>query len=207
MDHKMSDRVKKPGGEINAYGQQKLPPGQLDTSKFPVMTYGPTPIVEIEDYVLSVEGLVSKVRTWTYSELLDLPQTDLKADFHCVTAWSRYDDTWRGTMFRDLYELIAESVEPDAKHIMQHAYGGYTTNLPIERMLQEDVMIAHTFNGEKLSVEHGGPVRIFTPRRYGWKGAKWIHRLEFMAEDRPGFWEKNGYHNEADPWKEERYWD
>ncbi len=191
----------------NVYGQPKLPPGQLHTSKFPVMTYGPTPLIEVEEYRLGIEGLVSDEISWSFADLLELPQSDLKADFHCVTAWSRYDDTWTGILFKDFYASIAENVDPTAKHVMQHAYGGYSTNLPLAWMLDEDVMIAHTFNGESLPIEHGGPVRIFTPRRYGWKGAKWIHRLEFMADDRPGFWEKNGYHNEADPWKEERYWE
>ena len=202
----MNDKSERVDG-LNVYGNPKLPPGQLHTAKFPVMTYGPTPIVETDDFFLKVEGLVSDERSWTFNDLMNLPQTEMTADFHCVTAWSRFGDTWGGVMFRDFFNEIEGTVDQAARHVMQHAYGGYTTNLPLEWMLDEDVMIAHSLNGASLPTEHGGPVRIFTPRRYGWKGAKWIHRLEFMAEDRPGFWEKNGYHNEADPWKEERYWE
>lgn len=191
----------------NRYGNEKLPSGQLFTEKFPVMTYGPTPVIEPERWSLNIKGLVTDERSWTWEEFLALPQTTLLADFHCVTHWSRFDDEWTGVMFRDLWERIKDVVKPEAAHVMQHAYGGYTTNLPLARMLEEDVMLAHTFNGRPLPVDHGGPVRVFTPRRYGWKGAKWIKSLEFMDRDRPGFWEQNGYSNTADPWKEERYWD
>lgn len=191
----------------NRYGNEKLPSGQLFTEKFPVMTYGPTPVIEPERWSLNIKGLVTDERSWTWEEFLALPQTTLQADFHCVTHWSRFDDEWTGVMFRDLWERIKEGVKPEASHVMQHAYGGYTTNLPLAWMLEEDVMLAHTFNGRPLPVDHGGPVRVFTPRRYGWKGAKWIKSLEFMDRDRPGFWEQNGYSNTADPWKEERYWD
>lgn len=191
----------------NRYGNEKLPSGQLFTEKFPVMTYGPTPVIEPERWSLNIKGLVTDERSWTWEEFLALPQTTLQADFHCVTHWSRFDDEWTGVMFRDLWERIKDVVKPEAAHVMQHAYGGYTTNLPLAWMLEEDVMLAHTFNGRPLPVDHGGPVRVFTPRRYGWKGAKWIKSLEFMDRDRPGFWEQNGYSNTADPWKEERYWD
>lgn len=191
----------------NQYGNPKLPPGQLFTEKFPVMTYGPTPIIEPEYWSLSIRGLVSEERSWKWEEFLALPQTTLHADFHCVTHWSRFDDEWTGVLFRDFWEEIKDVVKPEATHVMQHAFGGYTTNLPLAWMLGEDVMLAHTFNGEQLEAEHGGPVRVFTPRRYGWKGAKWIKSLEFMDRDKPGFWEQNGYNNSADPWKEERYWD
>ena len=191
----------------NRYGKEKLPAGQLYTEKFPVMTYGPTPIIEREHWELRIHGLVQEERKWNWEEFSRLPQTTLQADFHCVTHWSRFDDNWGGVLFKDFWEEIKEIVSPDATHVMQHAYGGYTTNLPLEWMLEEEVMFAHTFNGEPLPVEHGGPVRIFTPKRYGWKGAKWIKSLEFMAKDKPGFWEQNGYSNTADPWKEERYWE
>lgn len=193
--------------ELNSYGKPKLPPGQLYTAKFPVMTYGTTPVVEKADWRFSIGGLVSQERSWTWDEFMQLPQTTLHTDFHCVTHWSRFDDDWTGVLFRDLWETIRDVVSPEAKFVLQHAYGGYTTNLPLEWMLEEEVMLAHTFNGEPLPVEHGGPMRVFTPKRYAWKGAKWIKRLEFLAKDKPGFWEQNGYSNTADPWKEERYWD
>jgi DMSO/TMAO reductase YedYZ molybdopterin-dependent catalytic subunit len=192
--------------ETNRYGKEKLPPGQLFTEKFPVMTYGPTPVIEKEEWSLTAQGLVSEEISLNWNDLRELPQTELNADFHCVTHWSRFDDVWKGVLFRDYYESIASKVEESAAFVIQHAYGGYTTNLPLDWMLEEDVLIAHTFNGEPLTVEHGGPVRVFTPKRYGWKGAKWIRTFEFMKDDKPGFWEKNGYSNTANPWNEERYW-
>ncbi|HEY6951478.1 MAG TPA: sulfite oxidase-like oxidoreductase [Bacteroidota bacterium] len=187
----------------NRYGKPKLPPGQEGTGKFPVLTYGPTPDISTRRWSLKVWGLVDE-RSWSWEEFMQLPQTKLKADFHCVTHWSRFDDEWEGVMFRDL--CAALNLKPGAKHVMQHAYGGYTTNLPLRWMLDEDVILAHTFNGAPLPSDHGGPLRVFTPKRYAWKGAKWLNGLEFLAEDKPGFWEMNGYSNSADPWKEERFW-
>ncbi len=191
---------------LNEYGMAKLPPGQLHTEKFPVMTYGPTPVIEQAEWKLELIGLVSDERTWTWSEFMELPQTTLRSDFHCVTHWSRFDDDYTGVMFTDFYNAIKERIDPEATHVMQHAYGGYTTNLPLQLMLEEDVMFVHSFNGEPLPVDHGGPMRIFTPKRYAWKGAKWIRKVEFMKGDRQGFWEQNGYSNTADPWTNDRYW-
>lgn len=187
----------------NSFGKPKLPPGQEGTEKFPVLTYGATPKISLEEWRLKVWGLVEE-KVWTWKEFLELPQTKLKADFHCVTHWSRYDDEWEGVMFKDLYATL--KANPATKHVMQHAYGGYTTNLPLQWMLDEDVILAHRFNGAPLPVDHGGPLRVFTPKRYAWKGAKWLNGLEFTTKDNPGFWEINGYSNTADPWKEERFW-
>ena len=191
---------------INQYGLQKLPAGQLHTEKFPVLTYGPEPDISTADWRLRIFGAVDAPFELTWTEFLALPQSTITADFHCVTHWSRYDDQWTGVRFSDLWNAIRARVSPDAQHVMQHAYGGYTTNLSLKMMLEEDVIFAHTFNGAPLPREHGGPMRTFTPKRYAWKGAKWVNGLEFLVRDRPGFWEQNGYHNEADPWKEERYW-
>ncbi len=187
----------------NSYGKPKLPPGQIATAKFPVLTHGVTPDVAIADWRLRAFGCVAQEMVWTWEEFMRLPQTTINADFHCVTTWSRFNDRWTGVLFRDLVKHIP--LRPEARFVMQHAYGGYTTNLPLSVMIEEDVMLAHTFNGEPLPRKHGGPVRVFTPLRYAWKGAKWIHALEFLADDRPGFWEENGYSMSADPWKEERY--
>jgi DMSO/TMAO reductase YedYZ molybdopterin-dependent catalytic subunit len=187
----------------NQFGKSKLPPGQQATSKFPVLTYGPTPKVTKAVWRFRVWGLVEE-RSWTWDEFMRLPQTKLKADFHCVTHWSRFGDEWEGVLFKDLYSVLR--LKPGAQFVMQHAYGGYTTNLPLQWMLDEDVIFAHTFNGDPLPEDHGGPMRVITPRRYAWKGAKWVNGLEFMAKDNPGFWELNGYSNTADPWKEERFW-
>ena len=176
------DRSPRPEG-ANRYGKPKLPTGQTGTDKFPVLTYGDVPQIDPASWRLRVFGLVDE-HEWTWDEFLQLPQTKLKADFHCVTHWSRFDDEWEGVLFRDLAARLR--IQPVARHVLQHAYGGYTTNLP-------------------LPSEHGGPVRVFTPKRYAWKGAKWIHALEFLAQDKAGFWEQNGYSNTADPWKEERF--
>lgn len=188
---------------LNAFGKPKLPPGQTPTTKFPVLTYGETPVISTEQWRFRVWGLVEPME-WRWEEFLKLPQSRIRADFHCVTHWSRFDDEWEGVLFRDLVKVL--KLKPEAKFVLQHAYGGYTTNLPLQWMIDEDVILAHTLNGEPLPVEHGGPMRVVTPRRYAWKGAKWINGLEFMAKDKPGFWEVNGYSNTADPWKEERFW-
>lgn len=190
--------------ELNYFGKPKYPPGQYITKKFPVLTYGVTPNIVTSDWKLKVWGLVDEIVSFTWDEFMKLPQTQMKADFHCVTTWSRYDDTWEGVLFTDLFKAL--KIKPEATHVMQHAYGGYTTNLPLDWMLKEDVIFVHTVNGEPLERDHGGPMRVFTPRRYAWKGAKWVNGLEFMKDDRPGFWEQNGYSNSADPWKEERTW-
>jgi DMSO/TMAO reductase YedYZ molybdopterin-dependent catalytic subunit len=188
----------------NRIDPRRIPPGQTIADKFPVLTYGDVPMVETSDWKLDVWGLVEEPLSFTWNEFMKLPQASLKADFHCVTAWSRFDDVWEGVLFKDFAGSL--KIKPRAKFVMQHAYGGYTTNLPLTVMFEEDVMFAHTLNGEPLPRDHGGPMRVITPRRYAWKGAKWIRGVEFMSENRPGFWERNGYSNSADPWKEERYY-
>lgn len=188
---------------LNSYGLPKTPPGQVATAKFPVLTEGSTQNIDIKDWRFRVWGEVEETVEWTWDEFMKFPQTTIRADFHCVTRWSRFDDDWTGVLFKDLIKFI--KLKPTAKYVMQYAYGGYTTNLPLDVMVNEDVIFAHTFNGQPLPREHGGPMRVFTPRRYAWKGAKWVNGLEFMAEDRPGFWEERGYNTPADPWKEERF--
>jgi DMSO/TMAO reductase YedYZ molybdopterin-dependent catalytic subunit len=195
------DKKVSPDG-VNAYGKPRLPQGQTGTEKFPVLTYGPTQYVDTKEWSLKVWGL-AKDHVWSWDEFMALPQKKLTADFHCVTHWSRFNDEWEGVFFRDLIQGL--SIHQDAKHVLQHAYGGYTTNLPLDWMIEEDVMFVHTINGEPLTAEHGGPLRVLTPKRYAWKGAKWVNGLEFLAKDKPGFWEQNGYSNTADPWKEERF--
>ncbi len=188
---------------INSFGRSKTPPGQIATVKFPVLTYGETPNVSREEWRFRVWGEVDGECAWTWDDFMKFPQTTIHADFHCVTRWSRFDDDWKGVLFRDLVNFIR--IKPTAKFVMQHAYGGYTTNNSIDVMMNEEVIFAHTFNGAPLPREHGGPMRVFTPRRYAWKGAKWVNGLEFMTKDRKGFWELNGYDTPADPWKEERF--
>ena len=188
---------------INSFGKAKTPPGQIATTKFPVLTYGETPTVSTTDWRMRVWGEVEEEVEWTWDDLMRMPQTTLRSDFHCVTTWSRFDDDWTGILFKDLVRTL--NLKSTAKFVMQYAYGGYTTNNALDVMLNEDIMLAHTFNGAPLPREHGGPMRVFTPRRYAWKGAKWINGFEFMAVDRPGFWELNGYNTPADPWKGERF--
>ncbi|MFI5253258.1 MAG: sulfite oxidase-like oxidoreductase [Bacteroidota bacterium] len=188
---------------VNSYGKPKTPPGQVATVKFPVYTFSETPDIDSKVWRLRVWGEVEEESEWTWDEFMKLPQTTLRADFHCVTRWSRFDDDWTGVLFIDFVKFIR--VKPSAKYVMQHGYDGYTTNNPLEIMLNEDVIFAHTFNSQPLPREHGGPMRIFTPRRYAWKGAKWVNGIEFMRNDKPGLWEMNGYNTTADPWKAERF--
>lgn len=188
---------------INYFGKPKTPPNQVATAKFPVLTEGEAPIVDTKDWRFRIWGEVEEEIIWTWEDFMKFPQTTIRADFHCVTRWSRFDDDWTGVLFRDLVKFI--KLKSTAKFVMQHAYGGYTMNLPLDVMINEDVILAHTLNGMPLPREHGGPMRVFTPRRYAWKGAKWLNGLEFMAKDRLGFWKQNGYNTPAHPWKEERF--
>ena len=180
----------------------KVPPGQSLTEGFPVLTYGPTPRVEADAFELRVFGLAEE-QVFTWQDLLALPQTDLTRDFHCVTHWSKLDVSWTGVRTTDFMNAIKPS--PDATHVMLHCYGGYTTNLHLDDFLAEDCLIAHKLEGEAIPVDHGGPVRVIIPHLYAWKSAKWLSGIEFMDGDKPGFWERNGYHMRGDPFKEERY--
>ncbi len=181
----------------------RLPPGQHLTDKFPVLTYGSTPHVPKDRWRLRVTGLVEEALVWTYEDLAAMPQADITADFHCVTRWSQLDNAWTGVPIREAMSRVR--LKPEAGFVMVHGYGGYTTNLHLEDFLDDDVLLAHSRNGEPLSGEHGGPLRLIVPKRYAWKSAKWINGLEFMAQDRPGFWESCGYHMRGDPWAEERF--
>ncbi len=180
----------------------KLPPGQALTERFPVLTYGPTPRVAKEAFELRVFGL-AKERLFDWEALMALPRTTQTRDFHCVTHWSKLDVTWTGVLTSEL--MTALEVKDEASHVMLHCYGGYTTNLELEDFLVEDGMIAYLLEGEDIPVDHGGPLRALIPHLYAWKSAKWLSGIEFMAGDRPGFWERNGYHNRGEPWAEERY--
>ncbi len=179
-----------------------VPAGQSVTERFPIMTYGPTPRVTKDEFELRVFGLVEE-KTFSWQDLLALPQTDLTKDFHCVTHWSKLAVSWTGVLTTELIKQL----EPDssATHVMFHCYGGYTTNLAIEDFLAENCMVAHKLEGQDIPVEHGGPVRTLIPHLYAWKSAKWLSGIEFMVGDKPGFWERNGYHMRGDPFKEERY--
>lgn len=179
-----------------------VPQGQSVTDRFPVLTYGPTPRVTEEELELKVFGLADE-KLFTWADVLALPQATLTQDFHCVTHWSKLAVTWTGTLTTDLMQEL--NVSPEASHVMFHCYGGYSTNLLLEDFLSEGCMLVHKLEGEAIPIEHGGPLRALIPHLYAWKSAKWLNGIEFMSEDRLGFWERNGYHLRGDPWKEERY--
>jgi DMSO/TMAO reductase YedYZ molybdopterin-dependent catalytic subunit len=180
----------------------RVPPGQYLTKGFPIMTYGQTPHIDRDSWQLKVWGLATGT-TFAWEDLMSLPQYDFTADFHCVTRWSKLDVQWRGVKVSDLMQGL--EIDPAAKFVMQHCYGGYTTNLPLEDFLKSENFFAHTLSGEPLPIEHGGPLRLVVPHLYAWKSAKWINGLEFLDRNVSGFWERNGYHDRGEPWTEERY--
>jgi DMSO/TMAO reductase YedYZ molybdopterin-dependent catalytic subunit len=181
----------------------RLPPGQFVTEKFPVLTYGPTPQVDLGSWQLTIDGAVERELTLSWEELISLPTVRNETDIHCVTRWSMLDTSWEGVAFRELAERVRPL--PAARFVMQHSYGGYTTNLPLGELMGDDVLLAYRFGGEALEPEHGGPLRMVVPKLYFWKSAKWVNRLEFLTEDSLGFWETYGYHHHGDPWNEERF--
>jgi DMSO/TMAO reductase YedYZ molybdopterin-dependent catalytic subunit len=183
--------------------RDRVPPGQFLSNKFPVLTYGSTPKVDLDTWKFRVFGLVEQEVELTWDQFTKLTWTTVTADFHCVTQWSSLDNTWEGVTFPDLMTLAQP--KPEAKFVMAHCFGGYTTNLPLEVAMEEG-LLAHKQDGEPLGEGHGWPLRLIIPSRYGWKSAKWLNGIELIAEDAPGFWEQRGYNNNADPWKEERFW-
>ena len=182
----------------------RVPPGQYVTEKFPVLSVGRNPRFDLTDWDLRLDGEVESPLTLSWEELHALPQSEVTVDIHCVTRWSKLETTWRGVRVRDLLE--SAGVKPTGTHLMAHCDGGYTTNLPVEAALADEVLMAHTYDGRPLEPDHGAPLRLLVPRRYFWKSAKFLRRLEVMSGDRMGFWELNGYHNDADPWQEQRHW-
>ncbi len=187
-----------PGSE-----ERRVPPGQRVTEKFPVLHYSSIPKFDAQTWDFRVFGLVEKPLTLSYDEFLALPTVRIVADIHCVTGWTKLDTTWEGVPFQELIRLV--QVKPEAEFVMVHCEQGYTTNLPLQVLMDDDVLFAYRYDDAPLTPEHGHPLRLVVPKRYFWKSAKWVRGLEFMAQDRLGFWEVRGYHNNADPWKEERY--
>jgi len=181
----------------------RLPPGQKEVKNWPVLDLGAQPDVKPENWRLQVGGLVENPLAFTLPEFHALPQEDLTSDIHCVTQWSRFDNHWRGVATRTILELAKP--KPEAAHAIFHSYDGYTTNVKLSVFAEANALLAHSWEGEPIPREHGGPVRMVIPDWYFWKSAKWLTRIEFVAADQPGFWEVRGYHNEGDPWKEERY--
>lgn len=183
----------------------RVPPGQFVTEKFPVLHYGSVPAIELATWDFRVFGLVETPITLTWDEFRALPETTITTDIHCVTRWSKLDTTWTGVRWRDFIEAVGVKFSLDASHLMAHCENNFTTNLPLDILDDEETMFAWEYEGEPLAVEHGWPLRLLVPKRYFWKSAKWIRGIEFMAGDRPGFWERNGYHMNGEYWREERF--
>ena len=192
----------------------RLPPGQSLTQKFPVLHYGPVPSFNPATWDFRVWGEVQEDKQWTWDEFNQLPRTRIVMDIHCVTRWSKFDTEWEGVSVRTLVEQGVIELNPATKHVLQHAEYGFTANLPLEIVLQDNFLLATHFNGEPITPDHGYPLRgvighigdqpdLKTP--YFWKGAKWLRGMQFLTEDQLGFWEQAGYHNEADVWLEQRF--
>jgi DMSO/TMAO reductase YedYZ molybdopterin-dependent catalytic subunit len=180
----------------------RVPPGQYVVGDFPVLSAGPTPHIALEDWSLTIDGAVDTVRTWSWEEFLEVPSETITVDVHCVTKWSKLDTTWTGVSV----DTLLDGVATEAEHVTAWSDGGYTANLPLEDVTGGRAWVAHSFAGEPLEPEHGGPARLLVPQLYFWKSAKWLRGLALTIEDEPGFWEAAGYHNYGDPWREQRYW-
>lgn len=185
--------------------EPSIPPGQHVTDGFPVLHVGDVPAFDRAAWRLRIFGSCRNAFELTYDELIALPAAQWNGDIHCVTRWSKRNTHWKGVLFRDIASRAA--VSSTATHVLQHADNAYTTNLPLQVMFGDDCLVAYEFEGAPLEPVHGGPVRMLVPSRYFWKSAKWLRGIEFLNEDHPGFWEMRGYHNDGDPWKEERYAD
>jgi DMSO/TMAO reductase YedYZ molybdopterin-dependent catalytic subunit len=183
--------------------RDRLPPGQTLVKDWPVLDLGVQPEVKPDKWRLRLEGLVAAPLALTLPDFMALPQTELVNDIHCVTAWSRYDNHWQGVRAAHLLELARPTQA--ARFVSFTSYDGYTTNVSLADFAEQEVLLAHSWEGQPLSRQHGGPVRVVLPKLYFWKSPKWVTRIEILGVDRPGFWEVRGYHNNGDPWAEERY--
>jgi len=183
--------------------ESRLPPGQHLVRNWPILDLGQTPNVAREVWRLDITGVVEFPTSWTWHDLISAPQTHKVSDIHCVTSWSRYDNNWDGVTTHDLMEAVQP--KPDATHVLLTSNDGYTTNLSLEDFSSPEALLVHSWEGQPLPLDHGGPVRLVVPHLYFWKSAKWLRRIEFATADHPGFWEVRGYHNHGDPWREERY--
>lgn len=189
----------------DVYRKERIPPGQSRTRKWPVLHASIVPHVPLEKWRFDVGGLVERPLSYSWDEFQKLPRVRVLADFHCVTRWSRLGNLWEGVSVREV--LSRAGIQPGAKFVIAGGYDGdWTTNLPLEEFLTDDALFADTHDGEPISADHGGPCRLIVPRLYAWKSAKWVRSIELTASDHSGYWEKLGYHNHGDPWKEERMW-
>ena len=183
--------------------EDRLPPGQHLTTGFPVLDLGIKPKIPTADWSLEICGAIENATTLDWDALNSLPQTSDTSDFHCVTTWSKFDCDWSGVAFTDLLDLVRPT--GDATHVLYTAYDGYTTNTPLDLLYDSDALLASSFEGKSFTTDHGGPARVIIPKLYAWKGAKFVKKIEFLAEDQLGYWEKRGYSNTADPWLEDRF--
>ncbi len=188
-----------------ANNNERVPPGQYLVEKWPVLSYGPTPRFHPATWDFRLFGLVEEPVRLNLQQVRALPQTKLTTDFHCVTTWSRLDNQWEGVLAKDVVSLVR--LKPEARYVTIHCEGGYTTNLTLKELVDDDVIFAHRHDGSDLHPDHGWPLRLVVPRLYAWKSAKWVRGIEFLTENRRGFWEVRGYHNRGNPWLEERYSD
>jgi DMSO/TMAO reductase YedYZ molybdopterin-dependent catalytic subunit len=195
---KAEDKVRAAG-----YDPARLPPGQYLTDKWPVLHAGDVPDVDLAAWTLEVSGEVEEPLSLTYEQLRELPATDVTTDIHCVTRWSRFDAEFRGVHWSELAKLCRP--KPSARFAIAHAEQGFTANVPLAAIEDEQALVVYEADGEPLTLEHGWPVRLFVPSKYFWKSAKWLRGIELSASDKPGFWERYGYHNDADYWQEQRY--
>jgi DMSO/TMAO reductase YedYZ molybdopterin-dependent catalytic subunit len=200
--------------ENEVKAMNRLPPGQSLTNKFPVLHYGPTPQTDLKTWDFRVFGLVEEEKVWNWEEFNKLPRTKITMDLHCVTRWSKFDTTWEGVSVKTLIDEGFIKPKPEVQFVVQHCEYGYTTNTPLELILQDNFLLATHYEGQPIPLEHGYPLRgligTFADRSeaksaYLWKGGKWLRGLEFRSTDKLGFWENAGYHNEADPWREQRF--
>lgn len=211
----MLNRFKKRKEEEDKVSKEgRLPPGQSLTQKFPVLHYGPVPEFNPATWDFRVWGEVENEVSWNWVEFLKLPRTQITMDIHCVTRWSKFDTLWEGISVKVLIDEGLIKLKPNAQFVIQHAEYGYTANLPLDIVLQDTFLLATHYDGQPIDPDHGYPLRgvighlperddLLTP--YFWKGAKWLRGLEFRVSDQLGFWERAGYHNDADVWKEERF--
>jgi len=190
-----------PGFQGRRRVDDRLPPGQYEESDFPVLSAGPTPRIPTDRWQFTITTETGERYSWSWEEFQALPQETQTVDIHCVTRWSKFGTDWKGVSLDTLFE----DVETVADYAMIHSYGGYTTNLPLEDLLDGQAWVAHQYDGEDLDPEHGGPARLLVPHLYFWKSAKWVRGIQLMPEDSPGFWEAAGYHDRGDPWQEQRY--
>lgn len=194
-------RVKNLPGESP---NDRTPPGQFLTERFPVLTYGSTVHYDnLNGWDLRIFGLVGEEKRFSWAQVMEMPAKTQTVDIHCVTRWSKLDTTWTGVSWREFLTLL--DVDPSATHVMAHCDQGYTTNIGLDVLDDDDTMLAYLYDGKPLEPDHGYPLRLLVPKKYFWKSAKWLRGLEFMQGDRPGFWERHGYHMEGDPWLEERF--